>query len=258
MLTTLQMTSHAGRPLKQKYRGRKARFHSATFAPISPAPDHILFELGDVRYKRLTLADGGELEKPTYANVMEVYRMDWRDAQVYWGGDSTVRKRWQLDAESIERVYGLACSAPKSALKREAQFVVGRERRDSGMRMTGRVTGPVRAGPSMPSLRYQPPLPLVQGPGANMTRPAAPRAWDTYDNAFAQQLLPPSGPSRRDNVTSYRTPPGQEQRAPLPQPPSLPQRPPHVTTQEYQNYINNLYNGYLRRQSSPSGSNYSS
>lgn len=251
------MTSHAGRPLKQKYRGRKARFHSATFAPISPAPDHLLFELGDRRYKKLTLADGAELEKPTYANVREVYRMDWRDAQVYWGGDATVRKRWQLDAESIERVYGLACTAPKSALKREAQFVPGKERRDSGMRMTGRATATssVRAGPSMPpSLLYQPPVPAVDRYVANMTRPGpvAPRNWE---EPFAQQIPPPR---RQNNVAAYGTQPRQGLRAPLPQPPSLPQRPPHVTTEEYQQYINNLYNGYLRRQSSPSGSNYSS
>lgn len=48
------------------------------------------------------------MEKPTWVNIERIYKMQWRDAQGYWGADPSVRKAWKLDEASIEAALRLS------------------------------------------------------------------------------------------------------------------------------------------------------
>ncbi|KAF2166737.1 hypothetical protein M409DRAFT_54528 [Zasmidium cellare ATCC 36951] len=115
----LPMTSLGGQSLASKYTLRKAAYHQATFLPVAPAELHPLYLAGDNRYRTLTLKNGDRLEKSTYVNVRELYEMDWRDAQLYWGSNPTLRKKWKLDMPSIQTVLNVATNNLKIAVERQ-------------------------------------------------------------------------------------------------------------------------------------------
>lgn len=113
------MTSLGGQSLSSKFTSRKASYHQATFLPITPADAHPLCLVGDIRYRTLTLEDGDHLEKSTYVNVRELYEMDWRDAQLYWGSNPNLRKKWKLDMPSLQAVINLVTSNLKISIERQ-------------------------------------------------------------------------------------------------------------------------------------------
>lgn len=113
------MTSLGGQSISQKFTSRKASYHQATFLPVSPADAHPLYLTGDIRYRTLTLENGDHLEKSTYVNVRELYEMDWRDAQLYWGSNPSLRKKWKLDVRSIQAVINMATSNLKISIERQ-------------------------------------------------------------------------------------------------------------------------------------------
>lgn len=113
------MTSLGGQSLTQKFTTRKAPYHQATFLPITPADMHPLYLAGDIRYRTLTLENGDHLEKSTYVNIRELYEMDWRDAQLYWGSNPNLRKKWKLDVPSLQAVINLASSNLKISIERQ-------------------------------------------------------------------------------------------------------------------------------------------
>lgn len=104
------MTSFGGQTLALKFTLRKASYRQFNFLPVTPAQPHPLYLMGDVRYRTLTLENGDRLEKSTYVNVRELYEMDWRDAQLYWGANPKLRKGWKLDGLSMQAVLSLATS----------------------------------------------------------------------------------------------------------------------------------------------------
>ncbi|KAK4496197.1 hypothetical protein PRZ48_012177 [Zasmidium cellare] len=114
-----EMTSLHGQTLASKFTSRKAAYHQATFLPVTPADVHPLHLAGDMRYRTLTLENGDYLEKPSYVNIREMYEMDWRDAQLYWGSNPNLRKKWKLDAPSIQAVLNLATSNLKITIERQ-------------------------------------------------------------------------------------------------------------------------------------------
>ncbi|CAK4027311.1 Hypothetical predicted protein [Lecanosticta acicola] len=217
----LPMTSLGNKTLDQRYQGRKAPFHKSTFVPIAPAPEHPHFVAGDSRYRKLTLVGGDEAEKATYANVRELYVMDWRDAQLYWGADPTVRKRWQLDEASIRSVCYLA--GIYTGFRVEEQMTTGEERRDSAVGLHERCgswnhstlefsartsTITITSLPS-PVQRPATQTPPITPFSANTTRPISPRIEQLYDESLPRQYSTPAevGPytdSYASNVAEER------------------------------------------------------
>ena len=50
------------------------------------------------------------MHRPGWINAGQVFEMRWRDAQPYWGADSTMRKSWKLDDPSIHALLQLSSS----------------------------------------------------------------------------------------------------------------------------------------------------
>ena len=68
---------------------------------MAPGADHPLFGAGDPMYRTLYLENGETMERRGYVKISEVYSMNWRDAQPFWRGDPSLRRKTRLDTASL-------------------------------------------------------------------------------------------------------------------------------------------------------------
>ena len=54
------------------------------------------------------------MEKQGYINARAIYRMEWQDAERYWGADSSTRRTYKLDDASLRRLLALTAHLAKS------------------------------------------------------------------------------------------------------------------------------------------------
>ena len=52
-------------------------------------------------YRTLFLENGEAMEKRGYVKISEIYSMNWRDAQPFWRGDPSLRRKTRLDPASL-------------------------------------------------------------------------------------------------------------------------------------------------------------
>lgn len=52
-------------------------------------------------YRTLSLENGEAMERRGYVKISEVYSMNWRDAQPFWRGDPSLRRKTRLDPASL-------------------------------------------------------------------------------------------------------------------------------------------------------------
>ena len=109
----LGLTTYKGRTLEEKlakYLLETRRRHARAVVPLASAlataTAQILAREGDKRYRPLTFeqADGGGKGREVggYVRLDTLYKMDWRDLQVFNNGNKRC-----LDVESIARLVGL-------------------------------------------------------------------------------------------------------------------------------------------------------
>ena len=116
------MTSFGGQTLAERFRGNKAGYFQSSFVPVTPAPQHPgATNHREGLYRTLTLENGDRLEKSSYVNARQVYKMDWRDAELYWGSNPFLRKTWKLDRPSITSLGHL--TALMARVNPTAQFI---------------------------------------------------------------------------------------------------------------------------------------
>ena len=109
------MTSFRGRSVNTRFTGRHALFKQSTYLPLNPAPEHPQVQIhGNAAYQTLSFENEEVLEKPSYVNIREVFQMDWRDAQPYWGADITARKLWRIDQPSLVRLISIVTATTKA------------------------------------------------------------------------------------------------------------------------------------------------
>ena len=101
LLMILQLTSFKGKSLVQRFNKKNdPKRNWPRYLAISPAANHPLYERGELAYRTLYCEDQASSNKAGYVNISQIYEMDWRDAQPYWG----TRPNMRLDAESLAMV----------------------------------------------------------------------------------------------------------------------------------------------------------
>lgn len=242
------MTSLGGQSLSQKFAFRRASYRQATFLPITPADLHPLYLTGDVRYRTLTLENDDRLEKSTYVNVRELYEMDWRDAQLYWGSNPNLRKKWKLDIPSLQALINLATSNLKISIERQyfprgsplmfthrvenvqtrSQLLSPLNRRLSQQASmvqrcrtmpAYRPTTPpqplMRRSPTSPSLHSTPPQPFMQRSPASSSRQMTHQRPPTIHPALQAEFAPRTVPVYERMERSRQAQAAVEERQPL-------------------------------------------
>lgn len=102
---TSQITSFHNTSLQEVSRGKKwNQMKQQSFIPLDKASAHPSAQAGDPSYSNLTLANGKHMEKRGYVNARQIYQIDWRDIERYWGANPVPRKTYQLDPTSLARL----------------------------------------------------------------------------------------------------------------------------------------------------------